>query len=176
MAISRRHLTEDEHVVVSTRTHVKAMLLPAALLILVAAVAGFLASMPNGPERPLLQVVIGLVALALALWWVGRPFLRWMTTTYTVTNRRLITRTGVLSRRGRDIPLNRVTDVAYERGVWDRLLGCGTLVISDASEEGRVRLHDIPHVERVHLRMSELLHDVSGHDDGREREALDDGT
>ena len=37
------------------------------------------------------------------------------------------------------------------------MLGCGTLVVSDASEQGRVRLHDIPHVEQVHLAISDLL-------------------
>ena len=86
------------------------------------------------------------------VWLVVRPFLRWLTTTYTVTDRRLITRTGMLSRRGHDIPLPRISDVAYEHGLVDRMLGCGTLVISDASERGRVRLPDIPHVEQVHLR------------------------
>ena len=70
----------------------------------------------------------------------SRPFLRWLTTTYTVTDRRLITRTGILSRRGHDIPLARISDVAYEHGLVDRMLGCGTLVVSDASEHGRVRL------------------------------------
>jgi uncharacterized membrane protein YdbT with pleckstrin-like domain len=174
VAISRRHLVEDEYVVVSTRTHVKAMLLPAVLLILVAAVAGFLVTLPTGREAPLLQAVIGLLALALVLWWVGKPFLRWLTTTYTVTNRRLITRSGVLSRRGRDIPLNRITDVAYERGLWDRLLGCGTLVVSDASEHGRVRLHDIPHVERVHLELTDLLFGDEPDEPEREAQRSDD--
>ena len=45
------------------------------------------------------------------------------------------------------------------------MLGCGTLVISDASEHGRVRLHDIPHVEQVQLAISDLLF---GHTDDHE--------
>ena len=52
----------------------------------------------------------------------------------------------------------RISDVAYEHGLVDRLLGCGTLVISDASERGQVRLHDIPRVEQVHLQLSDLLY------------------
>jgi hypothetical protein len=55
-------------------------------------------------------------------------------------------------------------------------------VISDASEQGRVRLPDIPHVEQVHLKISDLLFGhtdpwPSGNDwqDERERR-LDDGT
>ena len=96
------------------------------------------------------------------------PFLRWMTTTYTVTNRRLITRRGIITRSGRDIPLFRINDVAYEKGLLDRLLGCGTLVISDATEKAGVELTDIPNVEQVHLQISDLLfaRDDGSDDDG----------
>src|ERR1019366_2900753 len=85
------------------------------------------------------------------------PFLRWMTSTYTVTNRRLITRHGIVTRTGRDIPLFRINDVAYEMGLLDRLLGCGTLIVSDATERGGVVLPDIPHVQQVQLLISNLL-------------------
>ncbi|MGZ4495401.1 MAG: PH domain-containing protein [Oryzihumus sp.] len=184
MAISRRLLNDDEHVVVSTRTHVKALLAPAVWLILIAAVAGFLSTLPSGKAAPLLVAVIWILAFGVACWLVFAPFLRWMTTTYTVTNRRLITRTGVFSRRGHDIPLARINDVAYEHGLVDRMFGCGTLIVSDASERGSVELHDIPHVEQVHLQISDLLF---GHTAGeargtvggrRDEEArrLDDGT
>ena len=80
-----------------------------------------------------------------------KPFLDWLLTTYTFTNRRLITRTGILTRRGHDIPMNRISDIAYEKGLIDRIFGCGTLVVSDASEQGRVELQDIPHVEQAQL-------------------------
>lgn len=157
MAISRKLLNQDEFVVVSTRTHVKALLFPALVLIVIAGVAGFLSTLPSGDVRTTLQWVIWAAALLLVLWLVVRPFLSWLTTTYTVTNRRLITRSGVLTRRGHDIPLARVSDVAYEHGLLDRMLGCGTLVVSDASEHGRVRLNDIPQVEQVHLKISDQL-------------------
>ncbi|MDX6300189.1 MAG: hypothetical protein QOF53_1403 [Nocardioidaceae bacterium] len=164
MALSRRLLHEDERVVVSTRTHVKALLVPACLLILMAALAGYASSFADGSSVALL--VIWVLALVLALWLVVLPFLRWLTTTYTVTDRRLITRTGILSRRGHDIPITRINDVAYEHGLVDRILGCGTLVVSDASERGHVRLPDIPAVERVHLQISELLFAGYGDHDG----------
>ena len=168
---------------VSTRTHVKALLLPAVWLILVAGVAGYASTFPTGNARPLLVFVIWALALVVVFWVVVKPFLSWLTTTYTLTNRRLITRTGILSRRGHDIPVPRISDVAYEHSLLDRLLGCGTLVVSDATERGQVRLPDIPHVEQVHLQISDLLfspaHGSDGGDDpeqgGRERH-FDDGT
>lgn len=163
MPISRKLLNQGEHVVVSTRTHVKALLGPALWLIVVAAVSGFLSSFPTGNAKPLLVAVIWVIALVVVVWLVVKPFLVWLATTYTLTNRRLITRTGILSRRGHDIPVPRINDVSYEHGILDRILGCGTLVVSDASERGQVRLPDIPQVEQVHLQLSDLLY---GHDDG----------
>jgi uncharacterized membrane protein YdbT with pleckstrin-like domain len=182
VVISRKLLNEGEHVVLTTRTHVKALLVPAIWLILVAAVAGYVSTLTGSSSaKPMLILVVWLIALAVLIWLVGKPFLSWMTTTYTLTNRRLITRTGIFSRRGHDIPVARISDVAYEHGIIDRILGCGTLVISDASEQGRVRLHDIPHVETVHLQISDLLtRHTDGHADGshhdRWERRIDDGT
>lgn len=182
MAISRKLLNQGESVVVSTRTHGKALLVPALLLMLVAAVAGFAASVTPGAGRAagLLQVVIGVVAAFFLLRWVVRPVLSWVTTTYTVTNRRLIMRSGILTRRGHDIPMDRISDVAYERDLMDRVFGCGTLVVSVASEQ-EVVLRDIPRVEQVHLAIQDLLYDDTGSwgswysDDDRPTQRIDDG-
>jgi uncharacterized membrane protein YdbT with pleckstrin-like domain len=162
VAISDRLLNTGERVVVTTRTHVKALLLPAVWLIVLSAATGFASSFPTGDARPTALLAVWVVALVLALWLVVVPFLRWLSTSYTITDRRLITRTGILTRRGHDIPLTRINDLAYEHGLVDRLLGCGTLVVSDASQHGEVRLPDIPHVEQVHLQLGELLFDGSG--------------
>lgn len=159
MAISRKLLDDDERALVSTRTHVKALLGPALVLIVIAAVAGVLAGLPTGKAAPLLQVVVWAIAFLLIARLVLRSVLRWLTTTYTVTDRRIITRSGVLSRRGHDVPLARVDDVAYEHGLVDRLLGCGTLVVASASDQGRVLLRDIPHVEHVQRTVADLLFD-----------------
>ncbi|HEU4568213.1 MAG TPA: PH domain-containing protein [Marmoricola sp.] len=167
MAIPDRLLNEGEHVVLSTRTHVKALALPTLVLVVVLGAAGYLSTLPGGAHAGTWRLVIWVVAVALLLAFTVWPFLGWLATTYTVTNRRLITRTGVVTRKGHDIPLNRISDVSYERGLVDRLLGCGSLVISDASEQGRVVLDDIPDVERVQLQISDqLFHGSRSGDDG----------
>ena len=55
--------------------------------------------------------------------------------------------------------------------------GSGTLVLSDATEHGQVELHDIPHVEQVQLKVSDLLFG-DGADGGSYQGArrVDDGT
>ena len=68
----------------------------------------------------------------------------------------------MITRSGHDIPLTRISDVAYEIDLIDRVLGCGTLVISDASTHGQVLLPDIPQVEETQRRLNELLHRLHG--------------
>ena len=157
MALSAKLLGEGEHIIASTRTHWKALVLPATALIVTCAVTGFLvAVLPSGRTHDPLMWLVVVLALLVIAYACLRPFLRWYTSSYTVTNRRLINRSGVFTRRGRDIPLHRITDVSYERGVVDRLLGCGTLVVSDAAE-GRSVLHDVPGVEKLQLTITDLL-------------------
>jgi uncharacterized membrane protein YdbT with pleckstrin-like domain len=159
VVLSRKLLNDGEHVILSTRTHVKALLIPAVVLILLAGGAGYLSSLPNGDQAGTWRIVIAVLAAIAIIWFVIAPFLRWLLTTYTFTSRRLITRTGVFTRRGHDIPLNRISDISYETSLVDRFFGCGTLVVSDASELGRVELRDIPHVEQAQLTVSdELFH------------------
>src|SRR4029450_13716949 len=117
--------------------------------------------------------VVWLLALVVIVVWVVKPFLDWLTATYTITNRRLITREGLIARRGHDIPLMRISDVAFNQGILDRILGCGTLVISDASTHGSVDLHDIPEVEGVQRTLLDLLGDL--HHGGGEDARTDEG-
>jgi membrane protein YdbS with pleckstrin-like domain len=167
MGISKKLLSDGEHVVLSVRSHGKVLIGPVAVLILV--VAGVITASTLWPNQTAAGVISALVGVPVLFLWSVVPFLRWLTSTYTVTNRRLITRHGILTRSGRDIPLFRINDVAYEKGLIDRLLGCGTLVISDATEKAGVVLPDIPNVEQVHLQISDLLF---AKDDGRD----DDGS
>jgi membrane protein YdbS with pleckstrin-like domain len=158
MAISAKLLGEDEYIVVSTRTHWKALLYPVFLLLVVAGGGGFLAAIvPPGSLQTPARIAIAVVGVLVLLAFAAKPFLNWLFSTYTLTNRRLITRHGILTRTGRDIPLMRINDVSYEHGLLDRMLGCGTLQIESAGERGQVILPDVPHVEHVHLQMSDLL-------------------
>jgi uncharacterized membrane protein YdbT with pleckstrin-like domain len=165
VAISQKLLTDGESVVVDTRTHPKALIFPGLVLVVTLAVAVFLdRKVSNG----IVSLVIWILALVVVVWWVLRPFLDWLTATYTITTKRLITRQGLISRKGHDIPLMRISDVAFDQGILDRMLGCGTLVVSDASTHGSVRLHDIPRVETVQRTLSDLLgkvHESSRTDD-----------
>ena len=160
MAIPAKHLGQGEEVMFHLRTHIKRILgwLLLGLLILVAAIVGSVLLTPLVPVESQTPVLIGiwLITLMVLIPVALVPWMRWVTSTYTITNRRIITRTGIFNKRGNDIPLIKISNVSYERSIVDRLFGCGTLILQ-TSAEVPLLLDDIPNVEHVHVRMTELL-------------------
>lgn len=149
--IPARLLGDDEEVVLALRPHWKELTLPVLVLLVVSPLATFAATLvpESGAER-WLRLAIVAVAVLVVLRWTLWPFLVWITTSYVVTDRRLITRYGVIARIGRDMPLSRVNDVTFEHSsLVERLLRCGTLLVESAGERGQLVLRDVPRVEEV---------------------------
>ena len=163
-----RTLGDDERVVLQTRPHVKMVFGPFLVLLLAAAgIVAALLLLPDNDSKTWLMAAIGVVALVVIVVWTLVPYLQWRTTSYTFTTRRLITRSGILTKTGRDIPLFRINDFTYERDLLDQMLGCGTIVVSDATEKAGVLLYDVPRVAEVKKQLSELLFKADdGSDDG----------
>jgi uncharacterized membrane protein YdbT with pleckstrin-like domain len=167
--IPKRLLGDDEEVVMAMRPHWKEMVWPVLLLLVVSPLATYVATIvPESDWQTWLRVAVVAVAALILLRWVLWPFLRWLTTAYIITDRRVITRVGVIARLGRDMPLSRVNDVTFEHGsLLERLLGCGTLVVESAGERGQLVLRDVPKVEEVQRDVYRLAED----DEERRRHA-----
>ncbi|MFW2514613.1 PH domain-containing protein [Demequina sp. SO4-13] len=100
-----------------------------------------------------------LVAWAVLVGWLTvAPFVRWITTHFVITDRRVVFRTGVFTRSGIDIPLARVNTVQFRHGLIDRMFRTGTLIIESASDDP-LEFDNIPQVERVHAMLYDELHD-----------------
>ena len=157
MAISKKLLNPGERLLISTRQHPKALFGPILALVVILAVGVFIQVKVD--SRLLHQIVWVLCGIGI-VWFSVRPFLAWFSTVHAFTDRRLITRNGIITRRGHDIPLARVSDISIEIHLLDRLFGCGSLLIADASTHGLVRLNDIPQVEATQRQLNELLYDL----------------
>ena len=157
MGYPAKLLGADERVVVSVRPHWKTLVAPTVVFITTSAVATYLALVvPEGDWRLWLRLAIVVVWLLIVVAWALRPLLVWWYTQYTITNKRLIMRSGVLSRSGHDVPLQRISDVSFERTWFERILDSGTLHVESTSERGPIRLVDIPHVEDLQRDLNEL--------------------
>ena len=158
MAYSPKGLAEDESIVLDLHPHWKALVAPVVVLLAVSAGAGFgIAATPDYDYDVWARGFIVVVALAVLAVWSVVPFLRWRTTHFVVTDRRVLMRSGILARQGRDVPLSRINDITFSHTVVERLLGCGTLVIESAGERGQVTLSDVPKVEDVQRTVYDLV-------------------
>jgi len=153
-------LTEGEHLVLRLHRHWKTVLRPflilaATVVVLLVLLLSVTAVRNSGPAR----IALGAVALVVVVTWVARPLLRWRTTSYELTNRRLRLRAGIISRTGRDFPLSKISDVSFRQGLLDRLLGCGRLIVESPGERGQLILTEIPHVQDVQATLFQLVED-----------------
>ena len=150
--------TEGERSVLVLHPHWKTVLVPFVILVIVVVIAAvLLAVIPHNRLQGYERIAVGLVAPVVAAIWTGVPFLRWRTTTYELTDRRLRLRKGILSRTGRDFPLIRISDVSFSQGLLDRVLGCGRLVVESPGEHGQLVLTEIPEVKRVQALLFQLV-------------------
>ncbi|GGM32366.1 PH domain-containing protein [Dactylosporangium sucinum] len=148
-------LTKDEQVVLHLHPHWKALFLPVVWFVLAAAVVAAVGIFTglSGIGVLIVAAVALVVVIVVTVW----PWIKWRTTHYVFTNERVIVRSGVFSRSGRDIPLGRVNDVSFSHTLFERMLGCGTLTIESAGERGQVQFTDLPQVEKTQSILYELV-------------------
>jgi uncharacterized membrane protein YdbT with pleckstrin-like domain len=153
-------LVEGERLVLRFHPHWKTVLRP--LLILAATVAAVLVVLivlPAGSYALGARLAIGALALLIIVIFTAVPLLRWRTTSYELTTRRLRLRAGIITRRGRDFPLMRISDVSFAQGLLDRMLGCGRLIVESPGEHGQLVLTEIPRVQHVQSTLFQLVED-----------------
>ena len=149
MGFPRRLLAEHETLVFDLKPHWIA-LAPAVLWTIVIAVITFFGyGWLDDPSwgRPALLIA----ALLAFLFFAVMPFLQWMYTNFVLTSDRLITRSGVIAKHSREIPLERINDVTFNQSVVERMLGAGDLLVESAGERGQTRIGNVRNPEQVQL-------------------------
>ncbi len=167
-------LASGEKVIFHAHSHWKNVFVPVVVTLAVTALAvvALVAWVPDdqGWVRWAVLAVAAVLILVFGLW----PIIVWLASTDTLTTRRLISRRGVFSREGKDIPMDRVQSVSYRRTLLERMLGSGTLVVQTAGETSDVELADVAHLERRLLQVQELILDSEIPDEGTENGTGDD--
>ena len=152
-------LAGDEEVVEHLHPH-WITLVPAALwFLVVCAAAGLcIGYAPDGKPWHLVVIVLVLVvAIVVVIWRSLVPLLERQTTHYVFTTHRVLIRRGVLRRTGRDIALQRISDVGFEQSLWDRIVKAGTVTIESAGEQGQERLVNVPRSEQQQQQLNRLI-------------------
>jgi uncharacterized membrane protein YdbT with pleckstrin-like domain len=143
-------LVAGEDVVTHRHPHWKMLVGPVLLLLVVVGLGSYLAALIGAQSwGPWARIVLLVIALALVVRLTLVPLIRWRTTHFVITNRRVLVREGLITRRGMDIPLRRITGVQFRQSLFERLFGVGTLVMESASDEP-LEFEDVPGIEEVH--------------------------
>jgi uncharacterized membrane protein YdbT with pleckstrin-like domain len=159
MGYPEKLLADDEKVVEHLHPH-WITLVPATLwFLLICALGGVgIAFAPDhGTGRTVVLALIVVVALVLLSWLTFAPWIRWRTTHYVLTTHRVLIRRGVLHHTGRDITLQRISDVAFSQSLWDRIVKAGTLTIESAGEHGQEDLHNVPRSDQIQQLLNRLI-------------------
>jgi uncharacterized membrane protein YdbT with pleckstrin-like domain len=138
-------LNEGEEVVLDLHPHWWFLTAPvvAVLVTLMTTVVSWNAPAP----KPLTYALTAVTVLAV-LWLLIRYF-RWATTSLVLTNHRLVHRSGVLAKSGREIPLDHINDISYRQRIFERLIGAGDVVIESAGQRSQEVFEDLPHPGRI---------------------------
>jgi uncharacterized membrane protein YdbT with pleckstrin-like domain len=123
------NLSPDERVIFQGHPSWRAILGFYLKGILVAAIIGFLAKLlsDNGAVFLVVGVVIGLTVL------IG--FVKRVATTYTITDRRLNIKRGIVSREVQETRLERVQNVNYRQSVYQRVMQIGDVDFDTAATD-----------------------------------------
>ena len=152
MGYPAKLLADDESIVWEARPHWRALIAPILVFLLTLGVGSFLLAKLAGSDNAAAsgaRWILVFVMLVALVWWVLRPVAYWWTTIYVLTDRRVITRSGLIAKNGRDMPLSRVNDVSFSHTVLDQMLNCGTLIIESAGEKGQLTIRSVPDVEVI---------------------------
>ena len=119
---------------------VKSLAAPIVLLI-VAGVVDFTAT-NTGIEN--LRLIVTLGAIAIAVLWLIVVWIRWQSTSYTLTDQRIKIETGVFGRQSKMIPIDRVQDCTTKQSLVGRMLGYGRVEVDAAGAQGAEVLDHLP--------------------------------
>jgi uncharacterized membrane protein YdbT with pleckstrin-like domain len=138
MAFPEDSLAGHETLVLNLHPHWWFIAKSGAVLV-VALIVGVWAA-AAGPD--FVKYVVALWIVVNLFWFLTR-FVQWISTHFVLTSDRVISREGVLAKRGIEIPLERINTVFFQQGIFERMLGLGDIEIESASKDGAQRFDDI---------------------------------
>ena len=124
MSYINANLLPDERVVFRTRLH-WLLFLPPVLVIAVCAPADRLVARPRQPGAAYAWVPLAIGALLLLA-----AFIKRQSSDFAVTNKRVMTKVGVVNTRSIELLLGKIEAIAVEQSLLGRLFGYGDIVIT----------------------------------------------
>lgn len=136
----------QEHLIARFRGQIRRLFFSGLILIAIAGFTGYFTdNLPDGFENWMLWAAAAGTTLLL----VVVPYLVWLGHRYTITTRRVITTTGLLFHRRRELTHARGYTMTMTRGPLQRLWGAGNISLSNGAEPPML-LRNVPNVRLIH--------------------------
>lgn len=137
-------LLPGENLILKDHPHwivvVKSLVVPIVLLIVAAVIDVTVTN--SGIAN--FQLFVALAAIAIAGLWLIVVWIRWQSTSYTLTDQRIKIETGVFGRQSKMIPIDRVQDCTTKQSLIGRMLGYGRVEVDAAGAQGAEVLDHLP--------------------------------
>ncbi|MFT4987520.1 MAG: putative membrane protein YdbT with pleckstrin-like domain [Acidimicrobiales bacterium] len=139
MGFNPKLLNNNEEVLLDVRPHWWFITPQVALVVLGLLVLAVAAAL-RAPAILLYILGAGVLAALLNLAW---QYLNWTGVNFVVTTDRLIFRSGVFSKAGIEIPLERINTVFFNTTLFERAIGSGDLSVESAGEGGQQNFDNV---------------------------------
>jgi len=151
-----RYLLPHENQVITVRRHPAVLMKPVALVLGGLILAGFLSNALASRAGSAVSW-IWWAWLALLAWFVWKVA-EWSVDYFVITNQRMILTTGLITRKVAMMPLQKVTDMSFQRSISGRMLGYGEFVLESAGQDQALRTVDfLPYPEQLYLEVCEMI-------------------
>jgi uncharacterized membrane protein YdbT with pleckstrin-like domain len=157
---SQDNLHREEKIVLDLHPHW--IMLAKGVVVLVAAIlfGGFVkfGLILDGTLNDFASGMAALFVIGALLYFLQR-WIAWISTNFVVTTDRCIYREGIISKKGVEIPLDRINTVFFSQGIIDRMVGAGTLTIESAGEHGEQTFEDVRNPIAVQQELYQQMED-----------------
>jgi uncharacterized membrane protein YdbT with pleckstrin-like domain len=159
MSYIEHELTEGEHIVLEGRvswwTIVPRTLLAIAIFVVCAVIAGFTAALV-----PLFWLVALPLVLLLWIGLVAGQIMRVLTTEIAITDRRVISKSGLLRTEVKVTPLDKVNNVNVKQSMFGNMLDYGDIEVTTATAEEKDNhlISSLAHTDEFRNTLSQASH------------------
>lgn len=170
MTFSRKHLYNEEDIVIDLHPHWWYLVPRGAALVAAMVLGGWVWAERFGRDDithefswwgdvlrygTALLVAVALVAFVARL-------IQWNSINFVVTTERCIYRAGVFAKSGIEIPLDRISTVFFNQTIFERMVRAGDIGIESAGENSRQSFSDISNPLRV---QNEIYRQMEAYED-----------
>jgi len=113
----------------------------------------------NDIQIPLVEYVVLILfsLMALIILWAIMDVISWKYTEYQLTNLRIITQRGILSKKRSYVYYDKIEDISIYQSFFERILSSGDIEVFSGHENTHIILKNVPHPEIMEDKINQIM-------------------